>query len=884
MDLERERRFNELLLEALSVPPAERRARLVQLEGAETDIVQEILHNLEADLGQFLADPAVLAIGEEESERNLEIGPFTLVERLGAGGMGEVWRARQEGPVRRDVALKLIRTHLHGSSNERFLREQSALARLQHTNIARFFEAGTTEHGEPWFTMELIGGLPLTSYCDRSRCDLEQRLHLFLQVCAGVEHAHQNQLIHRDLKPSNVLVAEEDGAPLAKIIDFGIAKILSRSDAAPKTSAGMLGTPSYMSPESLSNQDGEQVDTRSDIYSLGILLFELLTGTLPFQEEGPDLFQLIRRRREIPAILASQRLKNLDSEHLAEIAQRRSTTPSKLRRMVEQDLDWVVGKALEPNRERRYASVGELAADVRRFLGDEPVVAKPPSVRYRLGKLLRRHRLLAVALAGLCLGAAGLILGFARAREEAAIARAALKESEEVSNFMIGLFQVADPTRRENISAQELLDRGAEQIPQRLEDQPVARGRFLQTIADVYVQMGHYDQAEPMLLEAAQLLERHLKPENPSIASSIRSLGVLHSHRGEWTEAEHDFRRALDLMKLDDDPEQWALACHNLGVAVYRQGKLDEAETLFRRAYEARREHLEADHPHLARSTNALGALLLSRDRPGEALPFLRASLKHREDTLGADHPHVAKSLINLAQAEEALHGPTAARPLLQRARSIETRSLGSDHPDTERAVKHLRRVCKDLQDLRCEEEALIDLAAVSKRKRGAQAEESGRRTLVLADFYLTSDRLDEAEKHYLEGKEIYATALPSDHIKQTNPRLGLAAVMWKRGHHEKAEILFRQILSEREAHYGPEHRFLLYPMRGLAGILRDRGQLTEAEALYCRALGIYAALDDRAGSWEQRVRSDFAVLLERAERADEARAVKEQRQICSPS
>ncbi len=377
LTLEYERRLHRLLVAALDLPAERRRDHVVTAAGAERELAADVLALLttEADLGAFLETPAVVDLRYVEAARPeapgedgdsslppvpATIGPYAVVERLGAGGMGEVFRARQEEPVRREVALKRLHTHLGAEARERFLVEQRTLALLSHSNVARLYDAGTTADGCPYFAMELVAGLPITEYCDTHDLPVAERLRIFLQVAAGVEHAHRHQVLHRDLKPSNVLVVEESGRPVPKVIDFGIAKSLDPvvPGVTLDTSHGLLGTPAYMSPEALAPQRTEGgVDTRADVYSLGVLLFELLTGRTHFGEDS-GLVALLARVEAGAAETPSRSLRRLEETDSGAVAARRGTTPPGLQRTVGGDLDWIVSKAMAPERERRYGSLG----------------------------------------------------------------------------------------------------------------------------------------------------------------------------------------------------------------------------------------------------------------------------------------------------------------------------------------------------------------------------------------------------------------------------------------------------------------------------------------------------------------------------------------------
>jgi len=834
------------LFQAASALPddSDRRAFVIEQAGSDQRLRDEVLSLFDAleQAGSFLdgsrIGPAArledLAADEVQRER---VGPWRVLRTLGRGGMGVVYLGERDAG---DVTLKAAIKVVAGAADSvdilrRFRTERRILATLDHPGIARLLDGGTTEDGLPYFALEYVEGVPLTEHVTAGPLDLRARLSLFLDVCAAVEFAHRRLVIHRDLKPGNILVGA-DGKP--KLLDFGIAKILAsatETDAAPATvtSQGWM-TPAYAAPEQLR---GEPTSTATDVYALGLILYELLTGASAF---APGTDPLDAARVKIDGALPRPSTAVLRAADGGRV----TSEMARLSRSLKGDLDTIVSKAIAAEPARRYASAAALADEIERHLSGRPVMARPDTYGYRSGKFVRRHRwavgFAAVAVVALVAGLVLALLGQQRALRAEAEARTNAATAERVSEFMVGLFRISDPgeARGNAVTARELLDRGAERVDKELEQEPDVRSRLRNVMAQAYGELGLYERQVTILEAQVEESTRRAGAGSIETLSAVSRLSSAEMRRGRYAVARDLAERAVAGFDALAPAGRLELArALSQAANCYRElGDLRRASTYLERSL-AVRETLPEQKPEDL--VGILNNAAILRWRLGEldaARPLYQRALELAVATYGEDHPNVGHTLNNMAIMELAAKNHDAARDLHQRALALRRRLLEADHPDIAESLNNLCDVELAREDFTaaraaCDEGLAIRRKVFKDPHPLIATTESNLGMALIRDGEIARGR--QVLQSSLNGFE---RALGPTHMAVSYPLDGLADAERYAGRRASAEPLLRRALTLRETSLGPTHEEVSGLRRKLAALLRELGRTAEAEQLEAAA------------------------------------------------
>jgi eukaryotic-like serine/threonine-protein kinase len=831
LEIERWRKIEQLYHSALE---QEESRRLAFLE-AECDGDQSLREEVESLLAHarrtevFLEAPALAVAARglagsalpEARTHPAMIGRYRILRLIGEGGMGAVYEAEQEDP-RRIVAVKMIKLGLAAPDQlRRFRQESQALARLQHPGIAQIYESNTADTGfgpQPYFAMEFIRGLPLNEYAEAQHLNTRERLALMVKVCESVHHAHQRGLIHRDLKPGNILV-DELGQP--KILDFGVARLTQadapEADAPPtmQTSLGQIvGTLAYMSPEQVLG-DPLEVDTRSDVYALGVILYELLCGRLPYEVNQrllPEAVQTIRNEEP--------------------------TSLSTINRNYRGDIETIAKKALEKDKSRRYESAADLGADIQRYLNDVPITARPPSSLYQLRKFARRNRGLMAAIAAVLLV---LLAGIAAATSMAVRARRAEAEAEAVNDFLqtdlleqAGASAQAGPNANPDphLEVRTALDRAAARIPGRFEKQPLVEASIRQTIGITYQDLGLISEAQQQLERALAIRERMLGDNDPATWKSMDSLATLYRLEGKYAPAEPLRKKLLDARRrsLGERNPDTLDAMNNLALLYRYEGKRDLAEPLYVTAVDGLRKLKGVDRQRLTTIAN-LAQLYKDQAKYSQAEQLYNEVLKAAPAVFGAEHPSTLVLMNNLAQVYLDEGRLAEAESLQRKVADADSRILGAEHPYTLADRGNMARIYRDEGKYR-------EADALFRRVLDAQRRVSGNDhpdTLTTAQL-LGTVKLSEGE--YADAEQLFTQALNGDRrLYGTENPTTLSDLLWlgraqlEQRKYDLAEASFREALQRYEK--VRPNVYQRYNSESLLGqSLMAEGKYAEAEPL----------------------------------------------------
>ncbi len=680
-------------------------------------------------------------------------GKYTLVERIGEGGMGSVWRAKQTEPVKRYVAVKLIKAGMDSRQVlARFDAERQALALMDHPNIAKVLDGGLHEH-RPFFVMELVKGVPITDFCDARKLTPKERLELFVPVCQAIQHAHQKGIIHRDIKPSNVLIALYDDKAVVKVIDFGVAKATggTLTEHTIETGfGGVVGTPQYMSPEqaTFNNLD---IDTRSGVYALGVLLYELLTGSPPFSKkelEKKGLVEILRVVREEEPPRPSMKLSTDDA--LPTLSANRGTEPKKLTGLLRNELDWIVMKALEKDRARRYETANGFAADVMRYLGGEAVQAHPPSTAYRLKKFVKRYKgqvlAASVVFFALVAGIVGTTLGLLEAKRQEGVALGAAEEERQAK---LREAERAEGEKAAKLEAQKNLDQANKNLAFAKKGNDILGSVFMGLDPKKnYATLGEFSQAlKDNLKKAVQELEGSAIGDPLTVAQMQNTLGVSLLHLGEPSQALILFEkaRATHAAKLGPDHPDNLQSMSSLAQGYQDAGQLDRALPLLEETLKLAKAKLGDEHPDILRCMSSLALGYQSAGKLDRALPLLEETLKLTKAKLGDGHPDTLRCMNNLATGYQSAGKLDRALPLMEETLQLRRAKLGPDHPDTLTTMNNLAGGYWSAGQLDKSGPLLEETWKLQERKLSRQHPNTQRSVANLGVNYKDAGRLQEA-------------------------------------------------------------------------------------------------------------------------------------------
>lgn len=874
--------IRSMLDRLLDLDPDAQADLLGELAETDPEMHRELGELLRADQAMGLLDADIAGVADAlfppaaagmELTPGDRVGPFRVLRVAGSGGMGDVYMAeRADAEFHQTVALKLVRGAAGAQAIHRFHEERRILAGLEHPGIARLLDGGVTPSGVPWFAMEFVEGEHLTAYCDTRRLSIDARLRLFLDVCEAVAYAHRKLVVHRDLKPANILVTAEGRV---KLLDFGIARVLEpRGDeASPTDTSAQPGTilpwmtPEYASPEQVT---GEVVSTASDIYSLGVLLYELLCGKRPFHAATGRPHLLVRALTEEDPKPPSSVIRagrgraggsdagrgDLGSRGPGEgdvegppdtLAGNRSSTRERLARRIRGDLDAIVLQALRREPDQRYRSADGLAADLHRYLGKRPVLARRGSRWYRARRFLVRNRAPVTATA-LPLLVAVLFAAFhtSTVTRERDHARMQAERAENIAEFLVGLFSESDPLGLGMGSrpVSDFLAIGAQRLGQELSTEPELRASMFRVIGLVHDNLGIYSEADSLLRAALALRTEAMAPEHPDVVQSIQDLGALRRRQGDLAAADSLLGEAERRLSPTGLGERRADLLDEIAEVRRQQGDFPAADSITRAAFAIRSEILGPDHPRMAASLSTLGVLARELGRPDEAEDYHRRALQIRRDHFGPEHPYVAESLRNLALALHAAGRLLEAREVYAEALAMQERVLGPDHVNLGPTRNSYGALLRTLGEHAA---ALEQYRLVMDLQRAAYGGEHPSLAISIANAALAFrdvGDLEEALRLAAEALDMRLRLLGEDN-PSTAQSLNIVGILARQtGRFDEAEAVLQRADAVYRRRFGPEHTSVAINRAALGLVSLQRGDLAEAEDRFRAALDTFERID----------------------------------------
>lgn len=806
---------------------ADRTSYLQSSYGGDKELIAEMESLLSHSESEKLQRPLVqiqssFVFAEDETLTDKRIGPYRLIRTISTGGMGHVYLAvRDDDQFERFVALKVIRKELVSEDLlSGFYEERQILASLNHPNIARLFDGGTTEDGIPWFAMEYIEGQPITEYCRLHNASTGQKIDLFLSVCGAVQYAHQNLVIHRDLKPANILITA-GGAP--KLLDFGIATLmdLEHNDGESEEQSRVM-TPEYASPEQVRR---DSISTISDVYSLGVLLYELLTGRLPyeFKERTPEAIKQT-------------------------VCRKAPTSPSRVSgKVLDEDLVSIAMKALKKDPSERYGSVEQLSEDLRRYLKGLPVLAYEESLLYRSRKFIQRNKWgVAVAASVLLLVVTFSVITLVQSKAIQARAVEAEQQrdrAEQVSSFLAELFESADPSEAENksLTAIELLHQGSERIETELSDRPGLQSNLYLVISDVYESLGMYDEGLDLSRKAYVLQKKLYMNTHPDIARSLNSMGWLYRQKGSYEKADSNLTAALAMRQelYGRDHLDVARSLNDLAVLKQSQGEYTATDTLLTEAIKIRKDLLGEQHESVAVALSNYAALKWRMGDLPAAEKRMQEALDIFLESVGEKDMRVAIAMTNLAAIRLTQKDITEVETLYRKALDIRLQLLGEEHPDVANSYAHLGNFLRAQQKYDESEELLRKALELRKNLLGREHLLVGDSKRVLGNLYENMQDYTEAESYYSDAIETFRKVFPEGHARTAEVLHTLGELYLHMKKPELAEQPLQEAMGLRKRFFGEHDGRTLDSMIKLGVCLADKGNIPEARLLLSRGLDL---------------------------------------------